>query len=124
MNRYIVHTYYICFFLLALSSFYIVILSALRYFSQKQRNLIDAKPCTSHCGIQTDFIDFNPSLSHDWNVSHDCVESLSIVDRVKRVAESALLQTGFVYEQTSGMYYDYNTGYYYDAVRIAMYISF
>lgn len=25
-------------------------------------------------------------------------------------------QTGFVYEETSGMYYDYNTGYYYNAV--------
>lgn len=82
---------------------------------QKQRNLLATKPSVSHCGIQTDFLDSNESLE-DWNVSRD-VESLGIVDRVKRVAESALLQTGFVYERTSGMYYDYNTGYYYDARR-------
>ncbi|KMR04573.1 angiogenic factor with g patch and fha domains 1 [Lasius niger] len=37
-----------------------------------------------------------------------------ILDQVKQVADSALLQNGFVYEETSGMYYDYNTGYYYD----------
>lgn len=88
----------------------------LSFFSQKQRNLLATKPSVSHCGIQTDFLDSNESLE-DWNVSRD-VESLGIVDRVKRVAESALLQTGFVYERTSGMYYDYNTGYYYDAVRM------
>lgn len=40
------------------------------------------------------------------------------MDQVKQAAESALLQSGFVYEQTSGMYYDYNTGYYYDTVCI------
>lgn len=45
-------------------------------------------------------------------------KSSSIADQVKEVAESALLQTGFVYEATSGMYYDYNTGYYYDTVYI------
>lgn len=93
------------------------------YFSQKERNLLSTKPYISHCGIQTDFLDFNKSLSQDWNVSRD-VKSLGIVDQVKRVAESALLQTGFVYEQTSGMYYDYNTGYYYDAVCTAIYVYF
>lgn len=39
----------------------------------------------------------------------------SLADEVKQVAESAMQQTGFVYEETSGMYYDYNTGYYYNA---------
>ncbi|XP_022193483.2 angiogenic factor with G patch and FHA domains 1 isoform X2 [Nilaparvata lugens] len=41
--------------------------------------------------------------------------SSSIVDQVKEAAESAVRQSGFVYEATSGMYYDYNTGYYYNA---------
>ncbi|XP_071560822.1 angiogenic factor with G patch and FHA domains 1 isoform X1 [Temnothorax nylanderi] len=84
-----------------------------RLSEQKQQNLLYTKPYISHCGIQTDPLDFNKSLPQDWSVSHDD-ESLGIVDQVKQVAESALLQTGFVYEQTSGMYYDYNTGYYYD----------
>ncbi|KYN45090.1 Angiogenic factor with G patch and FHA domains 1 [Trachymyrmex septentrionalis] len=79
---------------------------------QKQQNLLYTKSYI-HCGTQTNSLDFNKSLSQDWNVSHN-VKSSSIVDQVKEVAESALLQTGFVYEQTSGMYYDYNTGYYYD----------
>ena len=70
-----------------------------------------------HCGTQTNPLDFNKSLSQDWDVSHN-VKSSNIIDQVKEVAESALLQTGFVYEQTSGMYYDYNTGYYYDTVRV------
>lgn len=90
------------------------------YFSQKQQNLLSTKPYISHCGIQTDFLDFNKS-SQDWNVSHD-VKPLSIVDQVKQVAESALLQTGFVYEKTSGMYYDYNTGYYYDTVYTSSHV--
>ncbi|KAL0108439.1 hypothetical protein PUN28_015173 [Cardiocondyla obscurior] len=80
---------------------------------QKQQNVVCTKPYISHCGVQTDLADFNKSSSHDWNINRD-VKSLSIVDQVKQVAESAVLQTGFVYEQTSGMYYDYNTGYYYD----------
>jgi hypothetical protein len=55
----------------------------------------------------------------NWDISNN-IESSSIVDQVKEVAESVLLQSGFVYEQTSGMYYDYNTGYYYDTVCIIM----
>ncbi|XP_020294319.1 angiogenic factor with G patch and FHA domains 1 isoform X2 [Pseudomyrmex gracilis] len=62
-------------------------------------------------GTQTDTVNHDQT-SHDWNMSDD--KSSSIADQVKEVAESALLQTGFVYEATSGMYYDYNTGYYYD----------
>lgn len=53
----------------------------------------------------------------NWNTNNDKT-STSIVDQVKEAAETALLQTGFVYEETSGLYYDYNSGYYYDAVSI------
>lgn len=44
------------------------------------------------------------------------VKPESIVEDIKEAAESAVQQSGFVYEASSGMYYDYNTGYYYDAV--------
>lgn len=40
----------------------------------------------------------------------------TLSEEIKEVAENAVLQSGFVYEATSGMYYDYNTGYYYNAV--------
>ncbi|XP_067203473.1 angiogenic factor with G patch and FHA domains 1 isoform X3 [Linepithema humile] len=79
---------------------------------QRQQNLQPAKTYVDY-GTQTDSCDPDKSLSQNWDIS-DNVKSSSIVDQVKQVAESVLLQTGFVYEQTSGMYYDYNTGYYYD----------
>jgi len=40
----------------------------------------------------------------------------AFADEIKLAAESAMQQTGFVYEASSGLYYDYNTGYYYNAV--------
>lgn len=79
---------------------------------QKHQNLLSAKTYV-HCGTQTDPLNLDKSLLQDWDISND-VKSSSIVDQVKQVAESALLQSGFVYEETSGMYYDYSTGYYYD----------
>ncbi|XP_026282871.1 angiogenic factor with G patch and FHA domains 1 isoform X1 [Frankliniella occidentalis] len=51
----------------------------------------------------------------EWATSSDTKSAISLADEVKKVAESAMQQTGFVYEETSGMYYDYNTGYYYNA---------
>lgn len=51
-----------------------------------------------------------------WSAASGTVIGRSLADEVKKVAESAMQQTGFVYEETSGMYYDYNTGYYYNAV--------
>lgn len=51
-----------------------------------------------------------------WSAISGAVAGKSLADEVKKVAESAMQQTGFVYEETSGMYYDYNTGYYYNAV--------
>ncbi|KAK3913979.1 Angiogenic factor with G patch and FHA domains 1 [Frankliniella fusca] len=51
----------------------------------------------------------------EWATSSNTKSAISLADEVKKVAESAMQQTGFVYEETSGMYYDYNTGYYYNA---------
>ncbi|XP_033608424.1 angiogenic factor with G patch and FHA domains 1 isoform X2 [Cryptotermes secundus] len=42
-------------------------------------------------------------------------EKQSLAEQVKEAAQNAMQLTGFVYEETSGMYYDYNTGYYYSA---------
>lgn len=84
---------------------------------QKHQSLLFAKTFVN-CETQTDSLNLDPirsdkSLLQDWDISND-VKSSSIVDQVKQVAESALLQSGFVYEETSGLYYDYSTGYYYD----------
>ncbi|PBC34457.1 angiogenic factor with G patch and FHA domains 1 isoform X1 [Apis cerana] len=82
------------------------------YESQKllqKKNLVDY-------GTQTNPLEYEKEsyLSQDWNISNDKT-STDIIQQVKEAAESALLQTGFVYEETSGLYYDYNSGYYYDA---------
>jgi len=80
--------------------------------------LLHAKTYADY-GVQVVSSDIDKTLQ-DWDISND-IESSSIVDQVKEVAESVLLQSGFVYEETSGMYYDYNTGYYYDTVCIIMF---
>jgi hypothetical protein len=66
------------------------------------------------------------SLAQEWLLNND--KKVSIADQVTEAAESAMIQTGFIYEETTGLYYDYNSGYYYDSVRVklntsVMYIS-
>uniref|UniRef100_A0A3B4EAH7 Angiogenic factor with G patch and FHA domains 1 n=1 Tax=Pygocentrus nattereri TaxID=42514 RepID=A0A3B4EAH7_PYGNA len=39
----------------------------------------------------------------------------SIADMLRATAEEALTQTGFVFDENSGMYYDHATGFYYDS---------
>uniref|UniRef100_A0A1A8JI28 Angiogenic factor with G patch and FHA domains 1 n=1 Tax=Nothobranchius kuhntae TaxID=321403 RepID=A0A1A8JI28_NOTKU len=39
----------------------------------------------------------------------------SIADILRATAEQAMTQTGFVFDETSGMYYDHSTGFYYDS---------
>ncbi|XP_054277903.1 angiogenic factor with G patch and FHA domains 1 isoform X2 [Macrosteles quadrilineatus] len=51
----------------------------------------------------------------DFEVWTESAETGNLVEDIKKAAENAVQQTGFVYEATSGMYYDYNTGYYYNA---------
>ncbi|XP_032455780.1 angiogenic factor with G patch and FHA domains 1 isoform X6 [Nasonia vitripennis] len=63
---------------------------------------------------QTDIVESaENALSREWTTDNE--EKASIVDQVTEAAESAMKQTGFVYEETTGLYYDYNSGYYYDA---------
>ncbi|XP_061731276.1 angiogenic factor with G patch and FHA domains 1 [Nerophis ophidion] len=40
----------------------------------------------------------------------------SIADMLRATAEQAMTETGFVFDETSGMYYDHSTGFYYDSV--------
>lgn len=81
---------------------------------EKKQKLLSNKTVVDY-GTQTDPLghEKNSQSSQDWNTNDD--KTASIVEQVKEAAESALLQTGFIYEETSGLYYDYNSGYYYDA---------
>ncbi|XP_076547427.1 angiogenic factor with G patch and FHA domains 1 isoform X2 [Osmia lignaria lignaria] len=81
----------------------------------KNQKFVQSKTLINY-GTQTNPLECEKEsgVSQDWSTSND-KRSASIVDQVKEAAESALLQTGFVYEETSGLYYDYNSGYYYDA---------
>ncbi|XP_043582351.1 angiogenic factor with G patch and FHA domains 1 isoform X3 [Bombus pyrosoma] len=79
----------------------------------KSKKLMEKKTLIDY-GTQTNPLEYEKESCQDWNINNDKT-STSIIQQVKEVAESALLQTGFVYEETSGLYYDYNSGYYYDA---------
>ncbi|XP_017758221.1 PREDICTED: angiogenic factor with G patch and FHA domains 1 [Eufriesea mexicana] len=81
----------------------------------KNQKLLQKKTLIDY-GTQTNLLEYEKEshLSQDWSISNDKT-STGIKEQVKEAAESALLQTGFVYEETSGLYYDYNSGYYYDA---------
>ncbi|XP_013379450.1 angiogenic factor with G patch and FHA domains 1 isoform X2 [Lingula anatina] len=48
-------------------------------------------------------------------------EGVSLADSLKATAEAALHQSGYVYDDSTGLYYDYNTGYYYDAEKSLYY---
>ncbi|XP_078036717.1 angiogenic factor with G patch and FHA domains 1 [Augochlora pura] len=82
---------------------------------QRNQKLLREKVLIDY-GTQTNPLDCEKEsyLLQNYN-SDDNKTAGSIADQIKEAAESALLQTGFVYEETSGLYYDYNSGYYYDA---------
>ncbi|KAG9488132.1 angiogenic factor with G patch and FHA domains 1 isoform X2 [Eleutherodactylus coqui] len=42
-------------------------------------------------------------------------EGTSLAESLRATAEAALSQTGFTYDENSGMYYDHSTGFYYDS---------
>lgn len=86
--------------------------------SQKKEILLSREKPRIDSASQTESTDFQETSvpGENW-VSAKSEEAVNIVEQVTKAAESALQQTGFVYEETSGLYYDYNTGYYYDAVR-------
>lgn len=75
---------------------------------EKQASTGDSSTLTNRSNIK--------EQCSEWTIATGVKSGLSIADEVKKVAESAMQQTGFAYEETSGMYYDYNTGYYYNAV--------
>lgn len=68
---------------------------------------------TKDASVQTEEIE-HTTISN--NLPEEISEPKSLADDIKEAAEMAIQNTGFVYEETSGMYYDYNTGYYYNAV--------
>ena len=49
---------------------------------------------------------------HGWDTSQ------SITQQVATVAAQAVVDSGYVFQQETGLYYDYNTGYYYNAVSV------
>ncbi|XP_062984028.1 angiogenic factor with G patch and FHA domains 1 isoform X1 [Elgaria multicarinata webbii] len=53
---------------------------------------------------------------HD-NVIHDVqkAEDLSLAESLRAAAEAAVSQTGFIYDEITGLYYDHSTGFYYNS---------
>ena len=59
----------------------------------------------------------NKPLLEKWIIDEED-KNVSIIDQVTEAAESAMLETGYVYEKTTGLYYHCKSGYYYDTVSI------
>ncbi|XP_060065534.1 angiogenic factor with G patch and FHA domains 1-like isoform X2 [Ylistrum balloti] len=49
------------------------------------------------------------------------LSSTSLADELRATAEAAVQQSGYVYDEKSGLYYDYNSGYYYSAEKALYY---
>ncbi|KAM9799940.1 angiogenic factor with G patch and FHA domains 1 [Syngnathus typhle] len=56
-------------------------------------------------------------------VTTEAGDAASIADMLRATAEEAMTQTGFVFDETTGMYYDHSTGFYYDSVSQLYYDS-
>ncbi|XP_071964419.1 uncharacterized protein [Antedon mediterranea] len=54
------------------------------------------------------------TVEDEGTISEQQVEPTSIADSIRDAAESAMTNSGFVYDETSGLYYDYTSGYYYN----------
>ncbi|XP_002732757.1 angiogenic factor with G patch and FHA domains 1-like [Saccoglossus kowalevskii] len=75
----------------------------------KHKQLVDAS-------IQTDFVvqHENTQENNKEDLNNLQGDGLSIAESLKAAAEAATTQSGFVYDERTGLYYDYSTGYYYD----------
>ncbi|CAH1186661.1 unnamed protein product [Phyllotreta striolata] len=79
----------------------------------KLRNKLKIRHKSKDAGTQTDCFEDSVPKHPGSNSCEDSHKTLA--DDIKEAAEIAMQKTGFVYEETSGLYYDYNTGYYYNA---------
>ncbi|XP_064651958.1 angiogenic factor with G patch and FHA domains 1-like isoform X3 [Lineus longissimus] len=74
--------------------------------------------------IPTD-IDMAPSVpvkaEVEVNIADKQVEPMSLAESLKAAAEEVVQNSGYVFDEKSGMYYDYNTGYYYDNEKALYY---
>lgn len=82
-----------------------------------EKNFTDSETQTNFC----DGDESRNEIIKTWNTAPE-EGNTNFIEQIKEVAELAVQQTGFVYEETSGLYYDYNTGYYYDAVSILVFL--
>ncbi|XP_042307487.1 angiogenic factor with G patch and FHA domains 1 isoform X2 [Sceloporus undulatus] len=77
---------------------------------------IDELQLSDHPGVN--------GTKHDEHVGHDSTihnESKSeltegtLAESIRAAAEAAVSQTGFIYDETTGLYYDHSTGFYYNS---------
>ncbi|GLV43490.1 uncharacterized protein CBL_04032 [Carabus blaptoides fortunei] len=84
------------------------------YIKRQKKKIKKLKKSLKRYGSKKKKVDIS-TQTNDPDDTDKSNEPKSVTEEIKEAAENALLQTGFVYEATSGMYYDYNTGYYYNA---------
>ncbi|XP_078419542.1 angiogenic factor with G patch and FHA domains 1 [Cetorhinus maximus] len=92
-----------------------------QYIEQAQMNSYQYREEAQTDGCQYIGYPEKPTLpdgSGDHNTENaEDLENTSLADSLRATAEAAMSQTGFTYDESSGMYYDYSTGFYYDSTN-------
>ncbi|XP_069794065.1 angiogenic factor with G patch and FHA domains 1 isoform X2 [Narcine bancroftii] len=94
-------------------------------FTQSQTQL--QTDCYPYCDVAhadgyqyTEYLDKSALL--DGSGNHNILDErdstdTSLAESLRATAEAAVSQTGFTYDESSGLYYDNNTGFYYDSTN-------
>ncbi|XP_036384932.1 angiogenic factor with G patch and FHA domains 1 [Megalops cyprinoides] len=81
--------------------------------SEEHRNHASEEPSHTANGSVTD--NSGTQENHKDSSEPKETDGTSIAEMLRATAEEAVSQTGFVFDETSGMYYDHSTGFYYDS---------
>ncbi|XP_035296393.1 angiogenic factor with G patch and FHA domains 1 isoform X5 [Cricetulus griseus] len=75
---------------------------------------IDGAECVKH-GQEDPFTSDSQESASALAAEGTALEGSSIADSLRAAAEAAVSQTGFTYDENTGLYFDHSTGFYYDS---------
>lgn len=91
-------------------------------FNSKEQSQVESDPCTSTdvtgnvtCGQEDHFISDSQEPESALATEGASSEGSSLAESLRAAAEAAVSQTGFSYDENTGLYFDHSTGFYYDS---------
>ncbi|XP_075788427.1 angiogenic factor with G patch and FHA domains 1 isoform X2 [Pelodiscus sinensis] len=89
------------------------------YYYQNYCNNIDHRDNTSELSVQQNHenegLDPNSSSEQAQAAEDTSLAEGTLAESLRAAAEAAVSQTGFIYDETTGLYYDHSTGFYYNS---------